>query len=265
MKGKALLRTIQLFLLDMDGTIYIGKRVIPGTIPFLRLLKEQKKSCMFFTNNSSKSAKDYLKKLKLLKIPAAEEQIITSGQAAIEYLRRRTKYKKLYLLGTPSLESEFEEAGFKVVPNNPDCVLLGFDMTLTYEKLRQACYYIRGGCPYIATHPDLVCPDEKGPIPDAGSMQKMIEAATGRAPDKIIGKPGGLMIEMALARAQVEKRLVAMVGDRLYTDMKMARRAGVTSVLILTGETKKADLKKSKHRPDFVFDSIARLKDAIAQ
>jgi len=264
MKDRTILRSIQLFLFDMDGTIYIGRKVVAGAVSLLRLLRKQNKSYMFFTNNSSKSAKDYLIKLKGLGIPAEKEQIITSGEASIEYLKRKTNCKRLYLVGTPSLEKEFEEAGFELVSGNPDCVLLGFDMTLTYEKIRRACYYIRGGCPYIATHPDLVCPDEDGPIPDAGSMQKMIEAATGRRPDKIIGKPSRLMIEMALARAGVKKRAVAMVGDRLYTDMKMARAAGVTSILVLTGETKRRDLKKAKQKPDFVFDSVARLKEAIA-
>jgi NagD protein len=237
--------------------------VIPGTVCFLTLLEKQNKANMFFTNNSSKSASDYLKKLRRLRIPATKEQIITSGQATIEYLKRKTSYTRLYLLGTPSLRKEFREAGFRLVADNPDCVVLGFDMTLTYEKLRRACFFIRNGAPYIATHPDLVCPDEKGPIPDAGSMQKMIRAATGRAPDKVIGKPSRLMITMALARAGVRRNHVAMVGDRLYTDMRMARRAGVLSILVLTGESGKADLKRAKPRPDLVFDSIAELANAI--
>jgi len=257
------LRAIRLYLLDMDGTTYIGRRRIRGAAGLLKLLKRQKKSYMFFTNNSSRSARDYLKKLKKLGLPARKEQIITSGQATIEYIRRRTSYERIYLLGTPSLRREFAASGLKVVGTNPDCVVLGFDKTLTYEKLRRACQLLLEGVPYISTHPDIVCPDEDGVIPDAGSMQLMIHAATGRMPDKIIGKPNKLMIEMALARAGVGKDAVAMVGDRLYTDMEMARRAGVASVLVLSGETKKRDLKGCRHRPSYVFDSIEYLAKAI--
>ena len=262
-RGRIQLKHIRLFLLDMDGTIYIGGKQIPGALRFLNLLKRQGKSYMFFTNNSSKSAKDYLKKLKKLNFPARKEQIITSGQATIEYIRRKTTYERIFLLGTPSLKREFAESALTVVEDNPECVVLGFDKTLTYEKLRKACRLLQDGIPYISTHPDIVCPDEEGPIPDAGSMQRMIEAASGRMPDKIIGKPNRLMIEMALARAGVKRGVVAMVGDRLYTDMEMARRAGVVSVLVLSGETKRADLKRCRHKPHYVFDSIEDLAKAL--
>lgn len=258
------LRKMRLYLLDMDGTIYIGKKRISGALELLKLLKKQKKSYMFFTNNSSRSARDYLKKLRRLGLPAQEEQIVTSGQATIEYIKRRTGYERIYLLGTPSLKREFAGSGLKVVGRNPDCVVLGFDKTLTYEKLRRACRLLQDGIPYISTHPDIVCPDEDGPIPDAGSMQLMIQAATGRMPDKIIGKPNKLMIEMALARAGVGRSAVAMVGDRLYTDMEMARRAGVLSVLVLSGETKRRDLEKYAHKPEYVFDSAGKLAGALS-
>ncbi|MGC8844509.1 MAG: HAD-IIA family hydrolase [Candidatus Hydrogenedens sp.] len=253
---------IRCFLLDMDGTIYLGSRIIPGAKEFIDYLKSSNRKFLFFTNNPTKDAEQYQKKLELLGIQVSTEHILTSGMATIEFLKRNTSYKNLFTVAPPSFENELTLAGFNLVQDNPDAVLISFDITLTYEKLRKATYYLLQGLPYIATNPDLVCPTENGPIPDCGSIARLLYASTGREP-RYIGKPNSEMIEMALKILNMEPQYTAMVGDRLYTDMEMAYRAGVTSILVLSGETTHEQLNQIERKPDFIFPSIKELHFAI--
>lgn len=253
---------IQCFLLDMDGTIYLGNRIIPGAKEFIDYLKSSNKKFLFFTNNPTKDAEQYQKKLEMLGIQASKENILTSGMATIEFLKRETYYKNLFTVAPPSFEQELTEAGYNLVQENPDAVLISFDITLTYEKLKKATHYLLQGLPYIATNPDLVCPTEKGPIPDCGSIAKLLYACTGREP-KYIGKPNPEMIEMALKILNAQSEYTAMVGDRLYTDMEMAYRAGVASILVLSGETTIEQLNCAEKKPDFVFSSVKELHKAL--
>jgi len=255
---------IRLFLLDMDGTSYLGSTPIPGLSEFLNLLRARSISFLFFTNNSSKSSADYRRKLAKMGIQVEKEHIITSGQATAAYLKRQGDCRGVYLIGTESLRREFEAEGIPLEEENPDYVVLGFDTSLTYEKIRKGCDFIRGGARFIATHPDILCPSEEGPLPDCGAMTRMFVAATGVEP-LVIGKPHKEMVEMALATAGGTPETTAIVGDRLYTDIRMGKEAGITTILVLSGETRKEMIKKSKWKPDYVFGSIADLKSALEE
>ena len=249
---------IEGFLLDLDGTLYLGRNTFPWTAHFLDVLRSLGKRRLFLTNNSSKSTLDYIRSLGEHGISAAAEEILTSGYATIRYLKRETDIQSLYLLGTPSLEKEFRAAGFETQSDEPQAVLLGFDTTLTYAKLEQASRLLRAGLPYFATHADRVCPTERGPIPDAGSMIALLETATGRRPT-VLGKPNAPMVEAALERLGTPRECTAMVGDRLYTDMKMAQNHGLISILVFSGETTGGDYEKSDVKVDFVFENVGEM------
>lgn len=260
------IKDIKCFLLDMDGTIYLGDQLIDGALDFLSLLEEQDKSFVFLTNNSSKNSTVYVEKLKRLGIEVDENKIFTSGEATTIYLKNNKPGAKVFLLGTPSLEEEFCRNAFTLVNGRDediDYVVLGFDTTLTYEKLWIACDYIRNGKTYLATHPDYNCPLEEGKfMPDAGAMIAFIKASTGKEP-YVIGKPNKTIIDAVASKYGFKKEEIAMVGDRLYTDIKTGENAGITSVLVLSGETTNDDYDESDIRADFVYTSIKELKDAV--
>lgn len=259
------LKNIECYLLDMDGTIYLGNELIPGAKEFLQKIKDEGKKYVFLTNNSSKNKGAYVKKLKGLGIEADMDDVFSSGDATIHYLKKYTDYKHLFMLGTPSLEEAFREAGFEVYNERNDaveCVVLGFDTTLTYEKLWAACDYVRE-LPYIATHPDFNCPLEGGKfMPDIGAMIAFIKASTEKEPI-VIGKPQKHMLDAILEVYGLEKDQVAMVGDRMYTDIKMGFDLGIASVLVLSGETSQEDYDASPIQADFIFDSVDVMKEHI--
>lgn len=251
------------FLLDMDGTIYLGNKMIEGADKFLENLRDKGKRYLFLTNNSSKSKKVYIEKLGKMGIEAKEDDVFTSGEATIIYLNKIKKNAKVYLMGTKELETEFINAGFELVRERNkeiDFVVLGFDTTLTYEKLWIACEYLAAGVPYIATHPDFNCPLEDNKfMPDAGAMMAFLEASTGRKPT-VIGKPNKHIIDAILEKYSLEKEDLVMVGDRLYTDIRTGLDNGITSILVLSGETDKKMLEKTEFIPDYVFDSVKDIK-----
>ncbi|MCC6155962.1 MAG: HAD-IIA family hydrolase [Candidatus Hydrogenedentes bacterium] len=258
----AALRRIQSFLLDLDGTIYLGRNIIPGAVEFIAYLRESGRKFLFFTNNSSKNAREYAKKLGALGIACEAENILSSGEATVRYLLSETAYRRVYAVGTPSFEGELRDAGLELAESKPEAVVIGFDNTLTYAKLERACLLLREGLPYFATNPDKVCPTEYGYIPDCGSIAALLREATGRIPE-FIGKPNPAMIRMGMRKIGATCDTTAMVGDRLYTDMQMAYNAGTASVLLLSGETKRADLDAAERRPEFVFESVRELHEAL--
>jgi len=249
------------FIVDLDGTTYLGERPLPGAGEFLRYIAEIGGRCVFVTNNSSSSGGEYVAKLRRLGLPAAPEQVLTSGEATAMFLGR-CGYHRLFVVGTPALEDEMRSAGFLLVSESPECVVLGFDRTLTYAKLEAATRFLAAGVPFVATHPDLVCPTETGYIPDCGSMIALLTAATGVAP-VVVGKPEPLLVEMALVKLGLGSEDVAVIGDRLYTDMAMARRAGTLAVLVLSGETSREMLETASEAPDLVFDHLGALSAAL--
>lgn len=265
-----MLRDIHCYLLDMDGTIYLGNELIDGAKEFLDVLRREKTRALFLTNNSSKNRMNYVEKLRRLGIDATPEDIFTSGEATAMFLRKRyPNGATLFVLGTPPLMEELEHAGFAVKSTRKegledvDEVVLGFDTTLTYEKLWAACDLVRAKGSYIATHPDFNCPLEGGAfMPDAGAMIAFIHASTEVMPT-VIGKPEHTMVDTVLEKYGLQKKELAMVGDRLYTDIAMGEKAGITSILVFSGETTHADYDASTTRATYTFPSVKELKDAI--
>jgi HAD superfamily hydrolase (TIGR01457 family) len=249
--------TVRGFLLDMDGTFYLGDRLLEGALRFIDLLREQNKEFLFLTNNSSKHRRQYAEKINHLGLPLAEESVLTSGEATALYLREKHPGARLFLVGTPSLEDEFRQHGFQLVQQEPQFLVLGFDTTLTYQKLWELCDFVRAGIPYIATHPDFNCPTETGFMPDVGAMIAFVKAATGRQPDLVVGKPNRLIVDAAAVKMNLQVNQLAMIGDRLYTDIALGQASGIATILVLSGETKIEDLKDSPFQPDYTFQNLA--------
>lgn len=262
------LKDIKLFMLDMDGTIYNEDTLIPGALDFFNTLRRQGKKYIFMTNNSSKGKLTYVEKLTRLGIEATTEDIASSVNATVMYLNEHKPGAKLYVIGTESLVRELKDENFIVVPtdyrgNDIDYVLLGFDTELNYQKVRGACYYISRGYEYIATNCDLKCPigDDKY-IPDCGAIAKLLELATNRTP-LFLGKPERTIVDSVSKKWNVPISQIACVGDRLYTDIAVGINAGATSICVLTGEAKKEDLATTEFAPDYYFDSIKELNEAL--
>ncbi len=253
------IQAIRCFLLDMDGTIYLGDQLIEGTHAFLQAAKQSGRKVLFLTNNSSKNGETYLRKLSQMGIDAGPEDVLTSGQAAAQTIMQRYPGKKVWVMGNDLLKEELCSLGLPVVEREPDIVLTAFDTQLTYQKLWDCCDYVRQGLPYIATHPDFNCPTETGFMPDLGAMTELICASTGRRPDRVIGKPERDIFACASARTGVPLSQCAMCGDRLYTDIAAGQKQGLFSILVLTGETKLEDLAASDIKPDLVLDRLADL------
>jgi NagD protein len=253
----------------MDGTIYSGGTLFPFTVPFLKLLSELGIGHTFLTNNSSKSTRDYLSHLARLGIAANRDELYTSTDATIAFLRREySKVKRLFILGTMSTRTEVAEAGYEMCEDDPgdepDAVVVGFDTELIFARLCRAAYWISSGKPFIATHPDLVCPtDEPTVLVDCGAICAALEKAAGRGPDAVLGKPDPVMIAGILGKHRLAPTELAMVGDRLYTDMAMARRAGVMGVLVLTGETTAEGVAEAKLPIDLVVADLSALGEEL--
>jgi HAD superfamily hydrolase (TIGR01457 family) len=257
------LTSVRCFLLDMDGTFYLGERLTEGALRFIETLRKQNREFLFLTNNSSKDGKQYAEKMARLGLPISTDKILTSGQATAIYLGRRHPGGRLFVVGTPALESEFQARGFTLTDTNPEAVVLGFDTTLTYAKLWRLCDFVRAGLPYLATHPDFNCPTETGYMPDTGAMMAFVAAATGRQPDAVIGKPNRLMAESAAEHIGLPLNQMCMIGDRLYTDVALGAEAGIPSILVLSGESRAEDLTGSPHQPDYVFPHLGAVADYL--
>ncbi len=249
------------FLLDMDGTFYLGDHLLEGALRFIDVLRAQGKEFLFLTNNSSRNRRMYAKKITRLGLPLPEEKVFTSGEATALHLKATHPQAKLYVVGTPALEEEFCAHGLTLDASAPDLVVLGFDTTLTYQKMWKLCDYVRHGLPYIATHPDFNCPTETGSMPDIGAMIAFVKASTGREPDLVVGKPNRMIVEAAALKMNLPISALAMIGDRLYTDIALGKTSGITTVLVLSGETSRIDLDGSPFQPDYIFENIGGVAD----
>ena len=260
------IRNMRLFLFDMDGTLYLGDRLYDFTIELLDTIKKTGGKYLFITNNSSKSVEDYIKKLAKFGISATREDFMTSSQATAYYLHKNHEGQRLYVCGTESLKAELRREGFTVTDklDEVDCIVMGFDTELTFQKLHDVSYLLltRPELPYIATNPDLVCPTEFGSVPDCGSVCTMIYNATGKRPI-VIGKPGPLMPELAMDRLQIAKEHTCVIGDRIYTDVKSGLAASVTGILVMSGETTYEILNESEEKPHFVMESAKEILDIL--
>lgn len=260
----------RLYLFDMDGTLYLGDRLFDFTKELLCEILRTGGRYLFMTNNSSKSVADYVKKLDKLGIAATREDFITSSQATAYYLKKHHWGKTLYVCGTQSLKKELESEGFTVSEDieKTQCIVMGFDTELTFQKLHDVSYLLltQPELPYIATNPDLVCPTEFGSVPDCGSVCEMIFNATGKRP-VVIGKPSALMPQLAMEKLGVKKEETCVVGDRIYTDIKSGLNAGILTVLVMSGETTQEILEESPEKPDLVLADASlilnELKDRI--
>lgn len=257
------LKTTETFILDLDGTVYLSDALIDGAREFIDFLRAGGRRFVFITNNSSRTAAEYVEKLSRLGIECRLGDIYTSLDATLAWMKPR-EGRRVLPVGTPSFVEKVRANGYEVVEKDPDWVLLGFDTTINYEKIRSAARAILSGAKFVATHPDFVCPTAAGPVPDTGSFIRMFEAATGRSP-VICGKPYPAMIRGALGKLDGRAEKACIVGDRLYTDMAMGRAAGILAVLVLSGESAAADVEiaPDDHRPDLVFEDLGKVLKAL--
>ena len=255
----------KLFLLDMDGTIYLDEDLFPGTLPFLRHVRESGGRYLFLTNNSSRSVETYIEKLGRLGIEAEAEDFLTSTSAMVVDLQSREPYRLCYAFGTAAFRQQLRDAGIRVtdkLSDEVDCLLIGFDTELTFQKLEDACILLKRGVDFIATNPDWVCPTWYGSVPDCSSVCEMLFRATGRRP-RVIGKPQPAMALLAMEKFGYTKEETIMIGDRLYTDIASGVNAGIDTAFVLSGEGTMADLENSDVKPTWVFDDISAILAAM--
>ena len=249
---------IEAIFLDLDGTIYLGGDLIDGAVDFLGRLEDSGIRRFFLSNNSSKSVGQYLEKLHSLGIPSMEDDILLSTHDLLSWLEGEG-VPESYLVGTEGMREMLEAVDVNTESETPQYVVLGYDTEITYEKLSTASIHLHNGVPMVASHPDIVCPSPDGGLPDTGAYMDLFEATTGVRPVHICGKPNAGMILHKVEELGLRPEQCAMVGDRLYTDMEMADRAGVHGILVLSGEATMGDLEGAPQSPSLVVDSVAYL------
>ncbi len=249
---------IKIVFLDLDGTIYIGDKLIPGATDFLNRCEEKGVQRFFLSNNSSKSVTEYLAKLHGLGIPAEANDVLLSTHDLLSWLGKEG-VTETFLVGTDGMRSMLEEVGISTRSSEPQYVVLGYDTQIDYEKLATASIHLHNRVPLVASHPDMVCPSPDGGLPDVGAYLALFKATTGVEPTHICGKPNAGMILHKIEELGLQPSECAMVGDRLYTDMEMAEKAGVVGVLVLSGEATLDDLEAAPQTPAVVVNSVAEL------
>lgn len=259
------IKDVELFVFDLDGTVYIGDNEIEGSFDAVNSLRKMGKRICFFTNNSSRMHTDYIARLNNLGLRVYSDEIYTSGQVTCEYILDNYRGKKVYLLGNDRLRSEFELYGIQVVEEDPDICVIGFDTSLTYDRLYQFCKYVKRGLPYISTHPDFYCPADECEMPDVGAMIEAIRLTVGRVPDIIMGKPHKIAGDRLSQKYNLPAKKIAMVGDRLYTDIAFGKNCKFVSILVLSGETTAEMVETSKIKPDYVLDKVKDIIQLINQ
>lgn len=253
------LKDIKLFVLDMDGTIYLGDEPIPGAFEWVKKIGEDPdRDFIFFTNNASKVPSIYVEKLAKLGLDVGIEKIVTAGDVCAQFLKENYPSAKIYLNGTPALEENWRAKGLNLVKESPDVCVQSFDTTLTYEKLDRICHFIRNGADFIATHKDINCPTEYGFMPDCGAMCELIKSSTGVAP-RFFGKPYKETVDMLTSITDVEAQHMAFVGDRLYTDVATGVNNGAVGILVLSGESTMQTVKMSDVKPTAIYNSICEI------
>ncbi len=257
------LKDKKLFLLDMDGTIYLDNHLFPGVPEFLETVKRRGGRYIFMTNNSSKGVESYIEKMRRLGVETAAEDYVTSVHVTALHLQKKG-YRKIYVFGTSSFKNQLQSANLSVcdtLSEDIDCLCVGFDTELTFQKLEDACVLLGRGIDFVASHPDLVCPTAYGAVPDCGSVCQMLYNATGRRP-LVLGKPEPAMPQLAMEKTGFSKGETIVLGDRLYTDIACGIRAGVDAVLVLSGEGTREDAEKAEEKPTYIYEDIAAfLKD----
>ncbi len=270
MVSPEILRDKKLYIFDLDGTIYLGSKPFDFAVRYIEKLRASGRCVMFFTNNASHSQSFYYTKLSALGFDPQRGEIMTAGDVTAEFIMRRRPGASVYLLGTSELRRDWRVRGIRLITDDDvvlgeraDIVVSSFDTELTYEKLTHAVRQIRLGSEYLCTHPDRVCPTEDGFIPDSGAIASAITTATGVVP-QFFGKPGRETMEMILEVTRRRPSELCVFGDRLYTDIALGKKNGITSCLVLTGETTEAELRSvpSDSMPDIVLPSLAEADEA---
>ena len=249
---------IKAVFLDLDGTIYLGDSLIDGALGFLGRLEERGIKRYFLSNNSSKSVEQYVEKLRDLGIDADKDEVLLSTHDLISWLRKK-EVTSTFLVGTEGMRSMLEEEGIETSSEQPEFVVLGYDTEISYEKLATASIHLHEGVQLVASHPDMVCPSPRGGLPDTGAYMSLFKATTGVGPVHVCGKPNKGMILHKVEDLGLKPSECCMVGDRLYTDIEMADRAGVYGILVLSGEASVDDVEEGELRPSLVVDSVAEL------
>jgi len=262
---KGILKKIECFVLDMDGTIYLGGSLFPFTKEFLETVKRAGKSYRFFTNNSSKNADAYVKKLNNLGIEAKKRDVCISNEVALLHVKQNYKNPRAFILGTPELVENFKNEGIECDEQNPNLMVLGFDTTLEYDKLNRFCQFVRDGVDYIGINCDLNCPIEDGKfMPDCGSIAKLVEASTGRFPE-FFGKPSRHTLNYMVEKTGVNESALAFVGDRLYTDIAVTKGSEATSIFVQTGEGTLNEALYGEHQPDLIMRSLEEITELLKE
>mgnify|MGYP001418757289 FL=1 len=254
----ARLENVDAVFLDLDGTIYLGGELIEGALDFLARCDEKGVRRFFLSNNSSRSVSQYLTKLEKMGIPATEDDVLLSTHDLLSWLAKNG-VTRTWAIATTGMCEMMEAAGISTRDENPQYVVLGYDTEIDYEKISVGSIHMHRGVPLVASHPDMVCPSPDGGLPDVGAYLAMLKVTTGKGPEHITGKPNPGMILHRIEDLGLDPARCAMVGDRLYTDMEMAIRAGCVSVLVLSGEATLDDLEESGKSVDVVVDSVDSL------
>lgn len=255
----------KLFLLDMDGTIYLDNNLFDGTIDFLNEVKRKGGSYLFVTNNSSKGVDAYVEKLKRIGINACEDDFLTSTDATILYIKEKFPGRLFYSFGTASFTSQLRAAGIRVTTelcDGIDGIVMGNDSELTFKKLEDACKLLLNDVIYIATNPDWVCPTAFGYVPDCGSVAEMLFRSTGKRP-LFIGKPRPEMLTLAMEKYGFKKEECVMIGDRVYTDIAAGYNAGIDTIFVLSGEGTLEDAENTDTKPTYIMENIREVYNAI--
>ena len=249
---------IEAVFLDLDGTLYLGSELIDGALDFLVRLEERGIQRFFLSNNSSRSVTQYVEKLHGMGVPASPGDVLLSTHDLLAWLSTNG-ITETYLVGTSGMQGMLEDAGISTDSGEPEYVVLGYDTEITYEKLSTASVHLHRGVPMVASHPDTVCPSPEGGLPDTGAYMELFEATTGIRPEHVCGKPNAGMILHKVDEIGLRPEQCAMIGDRLYTDMEMAQRAGVQGILVLSGEATIEDLQAAPQTPSLVVGSVDEL------
>ncbi|MBX4269932.1 HAD-IIA family hydrolase [Clostridium estertheticum] len=262
--SKDVLKRVKCFILDLDGTVYLGDKILEGSINFLEELEKNNITFKFFTNNSSKNAQVYIKRLKKMGYNLSDDKMLISNNVIINYIKENIPKKKVFVLGTDYLKEDFRAANINVVTEDADVVVVGFDTSLVYENVSKACEFIRNGALFLGVNPDFNCPTEDGFIPDCGSICSMITASTGVVPE-YFGKPTHHTLKYVLKDTGFHEEEIAFVGDRLYTDIAIGKDNASVTILVLSGEAKLEDLLKSEIQPSLIFDSLGAVKNVLEE
>ncbi|AJH01651.1 HAD family hydrolase [Clostridium beijerinckii] len=258
----ALLKKIKCFILDLDGTVYLGNTLLNGSIEFLRTLDKNNIKFKFFTNNSSKNAEFYINKITNMGYNVKNDMMMISNEVIIDHIKKELPNKSVFVLGNEYLKKDFINSDINVVEENADVVVVGFDTSLAYKNVSKACDFIRNGATFLGVNPDFNCPIENGFMPDCGSICSMITASTGVKPT-YFGKPSSYTLNYILNDMGLKEEEVAFVGDRLYTDIAIGKGNKAVTILVLTGETQMKDLKESDIQPTLIFNSLKEIGIAL--